>query len=170
MRHSILYTLLLTLLSTSFIGCASETDPSYPKPIEDRRKDRGGKLTGDGLIVFGSDKKDTDSSVANGIGINSYLWRATLDTLSFMPLASADPFGGVIITEWYEEPSAPSERFKMNVLILDQRLRSNAIKLTAFRQVKQDGQWVDAPTTEGMATDLETKILTRARELRVKDR
>jgi hypothetical protein len=101
-----------------------------------------------------------------GIGVNAYLWRATLDTLSFMPLVSADPMGGVIITDWWQTGTVPKERFKATAYILSRRLRSDGIKVSLFRQVEQNGQWVDAPVTGSTRGELEDKIIARARELR----
>lgn len=120
----------------------------------------------DGLAIFGGKKKQADDG-STGIGVNSYLWRASLDTLSFMPLASADPFGGVIITDWYSEPETPNERFKVNAFILDKQLVSTGIEVKVFRQVKKSGQWFDGKVADDMATKLEDSILTRARQLRV---
>ena len=103
-----------------------------------------------------------------GIGVNSYLWRATLDTLAFMPLASADPWGGVVITDWYTNPEKPDERFKATVYILDARLRADALNVTVFKQVKDPaGSWVDSAVADQTATDIENSILTRARQLRL---
>jgi hypothetical protein len=102
------------------------------------------------------------------IGVNGYLWRATLDTLAFMPLASADPWGGTVITDWYSNPEKPDERFKATVYILDTRLRADGLKVTVFKQVKDaSGQWADAPTADQTETDIENAILTRARQLRL---
>jgi hypothetical protein len=103
-----------------------------------------------------------------GIGVNSYLWRASLDTLAFMPLSSADPWGGTIITDWYVNPSKPNERFKATVYILDTRLRADGLNVTIFKQIKDaSGQWVDAPVTNQTEIDIENSILTRARQLRL---
>jgi hypothetical protein len=108
------------------------------------------------------------STAAAGIGVNGYLWRATLDTLAFMPLASADPYGGTVITDWYSNPEKPDERFKATVYILDTRLRADGLKVTIFKQVRDAaGNWVDAPTAAQTETDIENAILTRARELRL---
>jgi len=101
------------------------------------------------------------------LGVNSYLWRASLDTLAFMPLHSADPFGGVIITDWYSAPQTPNERLKVTVYILDRRLRADGIKLAVFRQVAANGVWQDAAVNPDTADKLEDAILTRARELRL---
>ncbi len=103
-----------------------------------------------------------------GLGVNSYLWRATLDTLAFMPLASADPIGGTVITDWYANPEKPDERFKATVYILDTRLRADGLNVTVFKQTKDAaGQWVDAPVAGQTDIDIENSILTRARQIRL---
>jgi hypothetical protein len=102
------------------------------------------------------------------IGVNGYLWRATLDTLSFMPLASADPYGGTVITDWYTNPEKPDERFKATVYILDSRLRADGLKVNIFKQVKDaSGAWQNAATSDQTETDMENAILTKARQLRL---
>ena len=108
------------------------------------------------------------ANAAGGIGVNGYLWRATLDTLSFMPLASADPYGGVIITDWYINPEKPDERFKCTVYILDSRLRADGLKVSVFKQQRDTaGGWTDSATAAQTETDIENAILTRARQLRL---
>lgn len=103
-----------------------------------------------------------------GIGVNGYLWRASLDTISFMPLAEVDPFGGVIITDWYANPQMTSERFKLTVYILDTRLRADALAVNVFRQVRdENGGWIDAAASSETAYEIENAILTRARQLRI---
>ena len=100
------------------------------------------------------------------IGVNAYLWRAALDTLSFAPLLQADANSGVIITDWYSNPQSPTERVKVTATILDQDLRADALRVTASRQVNQGGQWVNAPVSAATVQKLEDIILTRARDLR----
>jgi hypothetical protein len=105
---------------------------------------------------------------AGAIGVNGYLWRATLDTLAFMPLQSADPYGGVVITDWYINPEKPNERFKATVYILDSRLRADGLNVTVFKQVSDgNGGWAPAPVADQTSTDIENAILTRARQLRL---
>ncbi|WP_067111027.1 DUF3576 domain-containing protein [Sphingopyxis granuli] len=111
-------------------------------------------------------KADLAASQVTTIGVNSYLWRASLDSLSFMPLLQADSSGGVIITDWYANPSNPNERMKVTVSILDQDLRADALRVAASRQVAQGGGWVDAPVQAATVQKLEEIILTRARDLR----
>lgn len=103
-----------------------------------------------------------------GIGVNAYLWRGALDTLSFMPLASADPFGGVIITDWYTPPTSngSGERFKATAYILGRQLRADGIRVSIFRQVLENGQWVDAAVSTTTVSEIENRVLARARELR----
>lgn len=117
-----------------------------------------------GIELLGRGREQGDGS---GIGVNSFLWRASLDTLSFMPLASADPFGGVIITDWFAPPETPDERFKVTVYILDKRLRADGLKVAVFRQEKGEAGWVDAAVGGTTHTDIENNILARARELRI---
>jgi len=100
------------------------------------------------------------------IGVNTYLWRAAIDTLSFAPLITADSNGGVIVTDWYANPNAPGERVKLTVSILDQELRADALRVAASRQTNQGGQWVDAPVSAATVQKLEDIILTRARDIR----
>lgn len=117
-----------------------------------------------GLFGGGSDNGEGGPAL---IGVNGYLWRASLDTLNFMPLASADPYGGVIITDWHTLPEAPTERFKATVYILDTRLRADGLNVTLFKQVFTNGAWRDAEVSPQTETDLENAILTRARQLRL---
>ncbi|MCC2980759.1 MULTISPECIES: DUF3576 domain-containing protein [unclassified Sphingomonas] len=109
---------------------------------------------------------DLAASRITTIGVNSYLWRASLDTLSFMPLLQTDSNGGVIVTDWYVNPQTPTERMKVTVTILDQDLRADAVRVAALREVNQGGQWVAAPVAAATTQKLEDIILTRARDLR----
>jgi hypothetical protein len=121
-----------------------------------------------GFNPFKGHKSSAPKGEAPSIGVNGYLWRATLDTLSFMPLASADPYGGVIITDWYVNPEKPDERFKCTVYILDSRLRADGLNVAVFKQNRDaQGQWIDAPSAGQTETDIENAILTRARQLRL---
>jgi len=105
-------------------------------------------------------------SKTTAIGVNAYLWRAAVETVSFAPLLQSDSSGGVIVTDWYTNPRDPNERVKMTVSILDQDLRADAVRVAASRQVAQGGQWVDAPVQAATVQKLEDIILTKARELR----
>jgi ABC-type oligopeptide transport system substrate-binding subunit len=110
---------------------------------------------------------DPATSDTPQLGVNSYLWRATLDTLNFMPLASADPVGGVVISDWYASPDKPDEHLKVTVYILDKRLRSDALKVSVFRQLRNPNGWTDAAVNPDTGIKLENAILARARELRL---
>lgn len=118
------------------------------------------------FVGGGSKAKGPSLETQLGIGVNAYLWRATLDTLSFMPLASADPWGGVVNYDWYVNPQTPNERFKATVFILDRRLRADALNVAVTKEVKDaSGAWVSAPVAAQTETDLENAILTKARQL-----
>jgi hypothetical protein len=118
--------------------------------------------------LFGSkgEKKDTSDG---GVAVNAYLWRASLDTINFIPLVSADPFGGVIITDWYTPAESPNERMKVQVTILDRELRADGVRVSVFKQQSnaKAGGWVDAQVDPHTNTDIENAILTRARQLRI---
>jgi len=109
---------------------------------------------------------DLAASQVTTIGVNSYLWRAALETLSFAPMAQVDSNGGVMVTDWYSNPSTPNERVKVTATILDRDLRADALRIAASRQVLNGGQWVDAPVAAATVQKLEEIILTRARDLR----
>lgn len=177
MRHSAircgLYGLLVVgALSISACSSTPKGEAKYPtgmdrdQAVDDIYADEPSIFGKDGL-KFGHSKSDATDAGATGIGVNSYLWRASLDTVSFMPLASADPFGGVILTDWYAPPETPNERFKLNVFILDRQLRSDGIQVKVFRQVKRGSSWVDSTTADDTGRKLEDAILTRARQMRV---
>lgn len=137
----------------------------YESPYDSRKTVFGdGGLLGGNLLNMG--RSGEAGGGGGGIGVNSYLWRATLDTLAFMPLASADPFGGVIITDWYSPPETPTERFKMTIYILDRQLRADGLKVAAFRQIRSGEQWADAAISAETTGNLENAILRRARQLR----
>ena len=162
----------IAVLSLALLaGCDLGGEASYPDHTSGRKEaiinETGSAFGPEGLQIFGSGEPEAEAG-ATGIGVNSFLWRASLDTISFMPLASADPFGGVIITDWYSPPEADSERFKVTVYILGRDLRADGVRASVFRQVHNgNGAWSDAKVEDGTAVDLENAILTRARQLRV---
>lgn len=121
-----------------------------------------------GAAGCSSNKVSAAEQMNEGIGVNGFLWRAALDTLSFMPLSSADPWGGVIITDWYANPEEPSERFKATVYILDTRLRADGVSVAISRQVRGElGDWITAEPDPDTRLAIENAILTRARQLRL---
>jgi len=148
-------------------------DPRYADPKDYNPKiDSNNQVDETSLmgLLFGglNSGNNGQGSGQAGVGVNSYLWRASLDTVSFMPLSSADPFGGVIITDWYSPPDQPAERFKVNVFILGRELRADGVRASVFHQTKDNaGQWAEAPVDTNTATDIENAILTRARQLRL---
>jgi hypothetical protein len=151
------------------------TDPKYDLPPSQSNynpKTQEGAESGFSMVKslfgLGAKKEGGGGGGPAGVGVNSYLWRATLDTVSFMPLASADPFGGVIITDWYSPAQTPNERFKVNVFILGRELRADGVRCTVFRQTRNaEGQWADAPVDQKTGIDIENAILTRARQMRL---
>lgn len=176
MLNNSFYSFLILVTALTTLGACDtfkKGEAKYPTGLDrtttgdDIYSEKESIFGSDGLAIFGGkDKKGADDG-STGIGVNSFLWRASLDTVSFMPLASADPFGGVIITEWYSSPEKPDERFKVNVFILDKHLVSDGVKVKVFRQVKKGSSWRDSTVTDNTATQLEDAILTRARQLRV---
>lgn len=168
---------LISLILLSFIvtscgedvqtGPVHEDSTAYPLANKyDRRRERGSLLQG-GSWFFGDLKKDS-AQVGGGLGgVNSYMWRAVLDVISFMPLQSADAVGGVVITDWYEDENTPNERIKANVLISSNELRADALRVKLFKQTYSGGRWKDADVSDELERKLEDKILTRAREIKI---
>lgn len=175
-RPLLLLPLAAVLLVSACTAGSVKKEASYPTRqrgtdaiiYSDKKRDTiWGEGESLGSKLFGDDEDQKSASA--GIGVNSFLWRASLDTISFMPIASADPFGGVILTDWYENPDTPGTRYKLNIYILDRQLRADGVRVAVFKQEQsaKKAEWRDAKTPEQMATDIENTILSRARELRV---
>ncbi|MBV8393189.1 MAG: DUF3576 domain-containing protein [Alphaproteobacteria bacterium] len=132
------------------------------------RNREAGTLFGPGGL-FGSKDKGEGTGGGSGVAVNAYLWRASLDTINFIPLVSADPFGGVIITDWYTPAESPNERMKVQVTILDRELRADGVRVVVFKQQvnPKGGGWVDTDVAPSTNSDIENAILTRARQLRI---
>jgi hypothetical protein len=160
------------IAALTLVACNADLGGEEKYPVPRQKGDagpqyeEGNTIFGEGGLFGSQSKEDGSGGGGAGVGVNSLLWRASLDTISFMPLVSADPFGGVIITDWYTPPATPDERFKVNVYILGRALRADGIRASVFRQQNQGGTWIDAPVALNTATDLENAILTRARQLR----
>ena len=154
---------IVCALPLALMACGGgDKDTVYPGETT-AKEDEGGLFSG-GFRLFGGQE---EAPATGSIGVNGYLWRATLDAISFLPLQSADPFGGVIISDWYADPATPDERVKVTVYILDKRLRADGLRVSVFRQTRSDGSWVDATASDETARKLENAILTRAREMRI---
>ena len=127
-------------------------------------------LAGCGTLGIGGNDSEQER-VARAVqyapesGVNAFLWRATLETLNFLPLDQVDPFGGVVITDWYADPAAPNERLRATAYILDTNLRADALKVSVFKQVREGANWADASVDADTARQVENAILTRARQL-----
>jgi len=152
---------------------ALQTSPAADRRIRALGLTARGLLVGAaalGLAACGQSlerpRADVAAAQVTTIGVNSYLWRATLEALSFMPLTQADSAGGVIVTDWYANPQQPNERVKVSVSILDQDLRADALRVVASREVLQGGTWIAAPVQAATVQRLEDIILTKARDLR----
>jgi hypothetical protein len=162
--------LAIGLVPLLLAACGQGRQVQQDEYGDDSRRARvQGRVTGtDGILIFGTDRsaQQRAATEGSGLGVNAFLWRASLDTLSFMPLASADPAGGVIITDWYSPPGAPGERFRASAFILGRQLRSDGIRVTVFRQELRGNVWVDSRSSEAMNAEFEDRILGRARELR----
>ncbi|MCK5554676.1 MAG: DUF3576 domain-containing protein [Alphaproteobacteria bacterium] len=169
---------LIILTAVTLGGCSTpvKKEASYPtRPTgtdkilysDQKRETIWGEGESLSSKLFGKDKAASDGG-GGGIGVNSFLWRATLDTISFLPIASADPFGGVILTDWYENPDVQGERFKLNIYILDRQLRADGLRVTVFKQkLNEKSGWRDVKISKDVSFDIENAILTRARNLRI---
>lgn len=168
------------VLAASLAACSDGTDKlerrsgqSGDRTHGDIRQGVGGQNREEGSLfgpggLFGSKAQKKDDT-GTGVAVNAYLWRASLDTINFIPLVSADPFGGVIITDWYTPAETPNERMKVQVTILDRELRADGVRVSVFKQTTapRGGNWVDAQVDPRTNIDIENAILTRARQLRI---
>jgi hypothetical protein len=163
----VLISLFFTLCTLVLVGCGT-TEVTPEDDLKNKREyryDRLGKFFGEDALYFGEDdQKDLPDA---GITVNAYLWRATLDTLNFMPLKQVDPFGGVILTSWHSQ--TPSERVKVNVRVLTRSLRADGIKVSIFKQKRSGNQWIDLAVSPQTVQQLEDTILTRARQLKLQE-
>ncbi len=171
----------LAVAVATLAGCIGDPDavkevrtgPSGDRSRRDAAAGLGGQNTQQGTLfgpggIFGS-KAEKRIDEGSGVAVNAFLWRASLDTINFIPLISADPFGGVIITDWYTPAESPNERLKVQVTILDRELRADGVRVSVFKQQTspRGGVWVDAQVEQRVNTDIENAILTRARQLRI---
>lgn len=151
-------------------GCADDPNVQLDRDMrtgEERRNDVGQLFGGDVVLFSTAPDRDIDAG-ESGVAVNSFLWRAALDTVSFMPIATADPFGGVILTDWFAPAETPDERFKLNVLVLTRQLRADGITVSVFRQIRDtDGSWIDSAVDPETGRSIENAVLNRARQLRV---
>lgn len=164
--------ILLALAGCTGEGGKDGFRPHVRPPMSaDQKKeyDHPGRVFGDTALTFGVGGARKNESSEYGIGVNTYLWRATLDVLSFMPLKTVEPFGGVITTDWYTPPQTSGERLKVNVIILDRQLRADGLRVAMFHQKYDESkkEWLDVDVNPETVDQLEESILTRAREMRV---
>ncbi|UCH75440.1 MAG: DUF3576 domain-containing protein [Rhodospirillales bacterium] len=169
LQHALRAALMIGVLAAlSSCGSAEKVSSDEMMNSEEQRKARVGKFFGEDALQYGPGTEREEEPSGGGIGVNGYLWRASLDTMSFMPLSSADPFGGVIVTDWYVTPESPNERFKVQIYILDRQLRADGLRVSVFRQIRDaNGDWITAEVEPDTAPQLENAILTRARQLRI---
>lgn len=171
----------VSLIAVSLAGCIgnpnavkeTRSGASGDRNTRDMGQGLGGQNREQGSLfgpggLFGT-RAEKQIDTGTGVAVNAYLWRASLDTVNFIPLASADPFGGVIITDWYTPAETPNERMKVQVTILDRDLRADGVRVSVFKQTTspRGGNWVDAQVDPRTNIDIENAILTRARQLRI---
>lgn len=173
------YVIALVFLALPLAACGYlEPDADQPRYVQDRNdeylRERYGTITGsDGITIFSTRSEergglnDPSGGSGGGIGVNAFLWRASLDTVDFMPLVSADPFGGVILTDWFRPPDTEDERLKVTIYIFSTALRADALKVTVFEQKLINGDWRDTVVPDETDIQLEDAILTRARQLKI---
>lgn len=181
-NSTVLSVIMAGIFAVSMAGCGGNTDAVKESDARNNTKGdirrqinqgTGGRNREEGSLfgpggLFGAKPKEKDDS-GSGVAVNAYLWRASLDTINFIPLVSADPFGGVIITDWYTPAETPNERMKVQVTILDRELRADGVRVSVFKQQTspRGGAWVDAQVDPRTNIDIENAILTRARQLRI---
>jgi hypothetical protein len=152
---------------TTFTGGSPEKDRLALLDAENRLRSGGGLLGKKGLSLGDINKSEKTTTAAIGFPINPYLWKGSLETIDFMPLASADPFAGIIITDWYTSQSAPNERCKINIFIKGHEMKTDNLKVNSFCQSLSNGQWVDIKNNIDNDAKLENAILNKAKKIRL---
>jgi len=171
------------LAAAVLTGCGSDPEKAtptadVPPPAPSAKSESGDSGVFGWLGVTGDSSTSSSSGSSSssglkpedrkGVAVNAYLWRSSLDSLSFMPMEQTDPFAGIIKTGWYTPPSTPNERLKVSVFILDTRLRAEAVRVSIFKEAKKPtGEWATATVDPETVTKLENVILDRARQLKI---
>jgi hypothetical protein len=166
---------VLGLVSLLSFSSEATLGSVYPKSAKSQRDERvGSVLSSDskesegGLTIMGSLKKSKEpSNVLKTTTVNPYLWKASLDIISFMPITISDPVGGVISTDWLEDQNGKGERHKINVIIKSSDLKAGDLKVSVFKQILRDHIWRDVKVHESLSHDVEDKILTKARSIKL---
>ncbi len=171
MKGKFKYILPVTIIIFNFlnINAIATVSDDYPMPEEERRFEEIGSIVGGEGLVFRPSRIKNDSTKTQSNTINKYLWQASIESLSFIPLASTDSNGGVIITEWYNPKGKTNFRFKINIFIKDNLISPDSIQVKIFEQTLKSGNWIDSQNTSDLAIIIEDKILRRARELYISE-
>ncbi|WP_375359008.1 DUF3576 domain-containing protein [Candidatus Tisiphia endosymbiont of Neophilaenus lineatus] len=162
LKQTIIGTMLALFL---FPSATIARNGDYPKTVQERKMDEMGSIVGGEGLVFRPSRIKNESTKTVGCNVNKYLWQASIETLRFVPLASTDSVGGVIITEWYSPKGQTNFRFKINIFIKDNVISLDAIQVKIFEQTLKNGNWLDNHTTSDLANSIEDKILRKSREL-----
>ena len=166
-RRYSLNSIAAVCLGTLLSSCGGEVPDLMT--IDDETVDMSKRETifGGDLLTFGDEPELDVPRGGGGVGVNAFLWRASLDVISSWPVSSADPFGGVIITDWYAPPQTPRERFKFNIFIMGRALRADGVRVSIFKQIlNAGGEWQQAVLQNETQTLVENSILTRAQQFR----
>jgi hypothetical protein len=160
------------VLALPLLAACASGDVKAPEanPLPQDTKKGPGLFSGESGNLLAAFRPNTSDGTGGGLGVNGYLWRSALESVSFLPIVQADSGGGVIVTDWYTDPQKPTERFKLNVLILGRSLRPEGVRVTVFKQEKAGDVWKDTAPAPDTASALEETILTNARILRVKEK
>ena len=165
---NILKTAVISALLIVTTACSSaEVKPAEANPIPDGLGEGPGLFSGESGNILDAFRDKGSQGGTTSLGVNGFLWRASLETISFLPIIQADSAGGIIISDWYENPKNTAERIKVNVFIKGKKFRADALEVKVFKQTLKDGRWATVDAGERTASALEETILTKARSLRV---
>ena len=145
----------------------AESDENQFNDAENRLRSGGGLFGKKPMSLDNFESETQQQATSIGFPINPYLWQASLETLGFMSLSSADPFAGIIITDWYSSQGAPNERCKINIFIKGVKMKTDNLKVNSFCQSLSNGQWVDIKNNIDNDAKLENAILNKAKKLRL---
>ena len=153
----------LILSSIILISCGGKFPGADARKYDPDPKKRVAKNLEEGRGFRLSDQMDKSGGGVFEFASSNELWRASLDTIDFMPLASVNYSGGIIITDWYSTDQNSNESIKISIRFLTNEIRSDALDIKVFnKKCVTQSNCVTSEKKGDINNELKTKILKTA--------